>query len=252
MRTLAALIALGMAMATLGATTAPMPMSMDGMSTPMSSMMMMMMHHGNISVDGTGSVQYTPDVARISLGVNGEAASAAAATSDIANRANSVIAALKSLGIAPGDIKTSGFNLYYRQPAQGPTGIVKGAYVASETVSIKASVNKVGSAIDAAITAGANQSYGLEYDTSQRDTLYRQAVQRAVAQAHDLALAAASAAGVKLGSVISISVPAAATLGIVPLMRTAMAMAAPAPPPPIEPGTGTISASVSATYAIAR
>ena len=236
----------------LAATTAPMPMGNMPMS--MSTMMtMMMQHHAGIAVDATGDVQYTPDIARITLGVNGEAANAAAAASDIANRASAVIAALKSLGIAASDIRTSGFNLYYRQPSQGPAGTIKGAYVASESVTIKAPVGKVGAAIDAAVAAGANESYGLEYDTSNRDALYKQAVQRAVQQAHDLAAAAASAAGVKLGTVISIRVPSFAPPGIVPLARTAMTLSAAAPaPPPIEPGTGKISASVSVTYSIAR
>ena len=250
MRTLAAaIVALGMAAPAFGATTTPMPMPPNGMP-PMGGMMMM--HQGSISVDATGNVQFTPDIARISLGVNGESANAAAAVSDISNRANAVIAALKSLGFPASDIKTSGFSLYYRQPSQGPGGTIKGAYVASETVNLKAPVSKVGSAIDAAIAAGANQSYGLEYDTSQRDALYRQAVERGVQQAHDLAQAAASAAGVKLGQVVSITVPSSGTPGIIPLMRPAMAMAAPAPPPPIEPGTGSMSANVSVTYAIAR
>ena len=246
--------AMATAMPAFAATTTPMPA--NAMSMPMGNMsmsnMMMMQHHSNISVDAIGDVQYTPDIARITLGVNGEAASASAATADISNRANAVIVALKSLGIAASDIRTSGFNLYFRQPSQGPAGTIKGAYVASESVNIKAPVGKVGAAIDAAVTAGANESYGLEYDSSQRDALYKQAVQRAVQQARDLAAAAASAAGVKLGTVMSITVPSFTAPGIVPLARTAMALAAPAPPPPIEPGTGKISATVSVTYSIAR
>jgi len=257
MRTLAVLcVALAVATpATAAATTsAPMPMTPKPMpmasTMPMAGMMMMMMEHhlSQITVQSTGEVQYVPDIAHITLGVYGEAASASAAATDISNRANAVIAALKPLDIAAGDIKTSGFSLYYREPTQ----TVKAAYVAAESISIKAAVDKVGAAIDASIRAGANQSYGLQFDTSQRDALYRQAVQRAVQQAHDLAQAAASAGGVKLGALRSIAVPGAATTGIVPLARLAMPMAQAAAPPPIEPGTGTISASVSVTYSIAR
>ncbi|HEV2908685.1 MAG TPA: SIMPL domain-containing protein [Candidatus Eremiobacteraceae bacterium] len=200
-----------------------------------------------ISVQGDGEVDYTPDEARVTLGVNGEDASAAAATADIAGRANAVIAALKSLGIPAGSITTSGFNLYYRQA----TETVKAAFVASESVSVKAPVDKTGAAIDAGIRAGANQTYGLSYETTQRDALYKQAVQRAVKQARDLADAVASAAGVRLGAVISISVGGASPPPFAPVARmTTMAMAAPAPPP-ISPGTGTMTATVSVTYSIA-
>jgi len=200
-----------------------------------------------ISVQGDGEVDYTPDEARVTLGVNGEDASAAAAAADIAGRANAVIAAIKSLGIPAGSITTNGFNLYYRQA----TETVKAAFVASESISVKAPVDKAGAAIDAGIRAGANQTYGLSYETTQRDALYKQAVQRAVKQARDLADAAASAAGLRLGAVLSISVGGATPAPFAPVARmTTMAVAAPAPPP-ISPGTGTMTAIVSVTYSIA-
>jgi uncharacterized protein len=224
----------------LAATTTTMP--------PMSPDMMMMAHHpATISVQGDGEVDYTPDEARMTLGVNGEAANAAAATADIAGRANSVISALKALGIPAASITTNGFNLYYRQA----TETVKAAFVASESISVKSPVDKAGAAIDAGIRAGANQTYGLSYETTQRDALYKQAVQRAVKQARDLAEAAASAAGLRLGAVISISVDGASPPPFAPVARMqTMAMAAPAPPP-ISPGTGTMTATVSVTYSIA-
>jgi len=257
MRTFAALlVALAIAKPAYAATTTSAPTPVTTTPMPMASMMpmagmmkMMMEHHlGEITVQSTGEVHYVPDVAHITLGVNGEADTAAAAASDISTRADAVISTLKSLGIPAADIRTNGFNLYHRESTQ----TVKAAYVASEVINIKSAVDKVGPAIDAAIRAGANQSYGLQFDASARDTLYRQAVQNAVQQAHDLAQAAASAGGVKLGALRSITVPSVATPGIMPLMRTAMPMAQAAAPPPIEPGTGAISASVSVTYSIAR
>src|SRR5271165_2348954 len=217
-------------------------------SHDMNSMMMMMAHHmTSVSVQGTGLVDYTPDQAHVTLGVNGEAPNAAAAASDIAGRPNSVIAALKGLGIADADITTSGYNLYYRQA----TDTVKAAFVASETIGVKTPIDKAGAAIDAGIKAGANQTYGLTYDTTQRDALYKQAVQRAVKQAHDLAEVAAAAAGVKLGSVMTITVGSGIPMqSYMPMVRT-LAMTPAAAPPPIAPGTGVMSASVQVTYSIA-
>jgi uncharacterized protein YggE len=224
---------------------APAPMPAPPMGPDM--MYMMAHHSATISVQGDGEVDYTPDEARLTLGVNGEDASAAAATADIAGRANAVIAALKSLGIPAGSITTNGFNLYYRQA----TETVKAAFVASESISVKSPVDKAGAVIDAGIRAGANQTYGLSYETTQRDALYKQAVQRAVKQARDLADAAASAAGLRLGAVMSISVGGAEPAPFAPVARmSTMAMAAPAPPP-ISPGTGTMTATVSVTYSIA-
>lgn len=206
-------------------------------------MMSMMMHHmSSITVQGTGQVQFTPDIAFLTLGVNGEAPSAAAAAGDIAGRANAVIAALKGLGIPAGDITTTGFNLFYREP----TDTVKAAFVASENISVKAPVDKAGQVIDAGLRAGANQTYGLSFDTSQRDALYKQAVDRAVRRAKDVAQTAASAAGVKLGPVMSVDVPSAeSAIGIMPMAATRMAA------PPIVAGTGTLSAAVTVRFGIA-
>ena len=232
-------IALALAAASAPASAATTPMAQGDMMT------MMMRHMASITVEGRGQVEYTPDVAHVTLGVNGEAPSAAAAAADISGRANAVIAALKTLGIPTGDITTTGFSLFYREP----TDTVKAAFVASENISLKTSVDKVGQAIDAGLHAGANQTYGLNFDTSQRDALYKQAVDRAVRQARDMALTAASAAGVKLGGVVSIDVPAeSATPGFAPmaLMRVAGGTA-----PPVAAGTGTMSTTVTVRFSIA-
>jgi len=209
---------------------------------------MMMMHHmSNITVQGAGHVDYTPDIAHITLGVNGEAPSAAAAATDIAGRANAVIAALKNLGIAEGDITTTGYNLFYRQP----TDTVKAAFVASENITVKTSVDKAGQAIDAGLRAGANQTYGMNFDTSRRDALYKEAVANAVKNARDVAQVAAGAAGMKLGSVMSIDVAAGYNPSpYVPAMSMARA-GPPAPLPPVAPGTGTVSATVSVRFGLA-
>ena len=201
-------------------------------------------HMPTVSVQASGNVNFTPDIAFVTVGVNGEAPSAAAATSDVAGRANAVMAALRSLGISEGNIKTNGFNLYFREA----TAQARAAFVASENINVKTSVSNAGAAIDAAIRAGANQTYGLDFDTSQRDALYKQAVAQAVKQAHDLAQVAATAAGVKLGNIMSLDLGEASAppvFGPVPMARMSVAAQ-----PPIAPGTGTITATVSATYTL--
>ncbi len=60
-----------------------------------------------ISVSGTGKVTIKPDVADVSLGVQTQRDTAKAARDAAAQTMNSVLAALKSLGIADDDIQTS-------------------------------------------------------------------------------------------------------------------------------------------------
>jgi len=121
--------------------------------------------------------------------------------------------------------------------AQGtPPNAVKGGVVAYVS-------------LDGAIKAGANQTFGLSYDTSQRDRLFRQALAAAVVSARAQANALAAAVGVQLGNVMSISTGGGG--GPTPMMGARMMMmGANAPPPPVMGGTDTIEAMVSVLYAI--
>jgi uncharacterized protein len=234
-----------------------------------------------LEVSATGSVDYVPDTATTNFTVRGVAGTAADAAMLLSTHAHSVIDALRRLGIGSGDIKTTNYNLSYQppevQPMQGAAAVpaaaataapkaagVKapmpvrcypcppgpyyyGAYVASETIGVRSSVARAGAVIDAAIRAGADQSYGIGYDSTQRDRLYRAALERAVANARQQADAIAAAARVTITGVLSISTAGAPR----PILYGAVrAMAAPAPTTPVEAGTDTITATVDVVFRI--
>src|SRR4051812_37125002 len=64
-----------------------------------------------ISVSGMGKITVKPDVVDVSLGVQNQRESAKAARDDAAQTMNAILAALKNLGIADEDIKTSMISL---------------------------------------------------------------------------------------------------------------------------------------------
>jgi uncharacterized protein YggE len=217
-----------------------------------------------ISVSGTGSVHYSPDIARISLGVRGESPTAAAAAKSVNSRAASVIDALRALGIADANITTSGYSIEYQPPPQSdqqpmpppppgqvqPMSIIRrppahGTYVATETIDVKTSITKAGAVLDGAVTAGANETYGLTFDTSQRQEFSRQALGRAVADARAQAEILAKAAGVEIAGLQSINVGGGAPQ---PMFRAVMMSAS--VQPPVMGGTGTIEVSVDVIYRI--
>ena|SRR5438132_5891591 len=218
----------------------------------------------SISVTGTGTVHFSPDIARISLGVRGESSTAAAAAKSVNTRAQAVIDALRKLGLADANIATSGYSIEYQPPRQpdGPPQPMpapnqvqtmstarkplpgSGTYVATETIDVKTSIAKAGSVLDAAVLAGANETYGLSFDTSSREALSRQALARAVADARSQADILAKAAGVSIAGIQSINMGG----GPQPMFR-AMAMAASAEPP-VMGGTGSIDISVNVIYRI--
>jgi uncharacterized protein YggE len=216
----------------------------------------------SIAVSASGSVTYAPDIAHVTFGVRAQSAAATEAAADVNTRAQAVVKELRGMGISDADIKTSGYSLDFQQndnnlgapDSSGPMSgevhrpISLGYYVASESIEVTVAVSKAGAALDGAIKAGANQTYGLSYDTSQRDRLYRQALSAGVAMARSQAEALAAAAGVQLGAVISISTGGGGPMPNPMQGRLMMAMAAPAPP--VQGGTDTIEASVNVIYAI--
>jgi uncharacterized protein YggE len=228
----------------------------------------------SITVSGQGSVAYSPDIARVSLGVRAEALTAAAAAASVNARANDVVSAMRKLGIADSDIKTSGYDISYQpprqtagmmQPAPVPPAFTSsghvqtqsiarktlppaGTFVATETIMIKSGIGKAGMVLDSGVSAGADETFGLSFDTSMRDSLYRQALAAAVADARAQADILAQAAGVTIVGIQSIS-PEGAMPAPSPMMGVRM-MAMAAAPPPVMGGTDSIDATVDVVYLI--
>jgi hypothetical protein len=81
-----------------------------------------------LSVNGSGKVFLTPDIAYITIGVHTEGATATEAVSDNNEQTQAVISALQSAGIAEKDMQTNNFSIYPQQQYddQGkPTGEVR-------------------------------------------------------------------------------------------------------------------------------
>ena len=102
---------------------------------------------------------------------------------------NAVIAALKQAG--GDDLQTQQVSLFPQTDEQGKvTG-----YSAQNTVSAKSKIAGAGALVDAAVGAGANTVDGPSLTLSDEDALYRQALERAVANARAKALALGRPAG---------------------------------------------------------
>jgi uncharacterized protein YggE len=213
-----------------------------------------------ISVTATGSVDYVPDKARVTLGIRADSPSAATAVDAINRNSASVIAALRARGVPDSAIKTIGYNLFYREPPNPPPMIpsangaavslptaaaaTAGTYQASELLAVTVPVATAGKVLDAAIGAGANESFGLSYETSSYDTLYRQALAKAVKAARDTADALAKAAHVSISGIESISNSVEGG-GPVAVRAAAQLSAA-----SVLPGTDSVTASVLVVYRI--
>ena len=203
----------------------------------------------SLTVTGTASVEATPDLATLSLGVTTTGETAASAMSANSAALAAVIDRLKSAGVEGRDIQTSNLSLNpnwvsrFVGHRQRNSGLCRNQHAVN--VRIRA-LDKTGAVLDAAISDGANALNGLYFGLQDPRPVEDQARKLAVADALARAKLFSDAAGVKLGSILSITDSAMAQPVPGPMYRMADAAAA----VPVEAGSLGISASVTIVFQI--
>jgi uncharacterized protein YggE len=200
-----------------------------------------------ISVTGEATISVAPDLAQVDGGVTSEAKTAREASETNNAAMAKVLLALKGAGIAEKDFQTSRLSLQPQSAPNrtGPAAIV--SYRASNRVTVRVhDVTKVANVIDTLMAAGANDIGGIEFIVSGASKLLDQAREQAVEDARRKAEIYAKAAGVTLGSPLSISEGGG---GPMPMQFRAKAMAA-AAPTPVAQGEETLAVTVSVSWAI--
>lgn len=204
-----------------------------------------------ISVSGTGSVLISPDVADLRLGVTTQAKNVASARSANAKAMTAVIASLKKLGIADADIQTTTLSLsptYDYSTSTNPPRLT--GYTLSNAVAVTVRhLDVLGDAIDNALAAGANSLDSVAFRASDQAGAERQARDAAMAEAKAKAQTLASAAGVAITGVASIS----ETVAPVPypiVYGNAYGAAARDVATPVQAGTTDVSITVAVVYLI--
>ena len=195
-----------------------------------------------------GEVTSAPDRATIIFGVETRAATAGDASTQNATRQNAVIAALRSAGIPQERIATISYTINpemeYDEARRTPRVV---AYVARNLVRVDVrEIGRLGALIDAAIRAGANNVHSLQFDSSRREELRREALQSAMRKACAEANVMAQAAGGSLGPLLSASTNDAPRPYPMPEMR--MAAGAAQADTPITPGEMEIGVMVQTRW----
>ncbi len=199
-----------------------------------------------ITVTGEGIVQAAPDQATISLGVTTTAETAVEALAANSTALAKVIAQLKAAGVEAGDLQTSNLSLNPNwSNYESVSGSAISGYTASNQVSVRVrDLDALGSILDAAVSDGANTMNGITFGLAAPTPVLNEARALAVADARERATVLATAAGVQLGAIETITEGGAFT-GPAPMFREASAAV------PIENGEVGMTASVTVTYAIA-
>jgi uncharacterized protein YggE len=210
-----------------------------------------------IWTSGEGKVYATPDVAILTLGIESQEYSVAAARDKAATAMEAVIAALKGQGIADKDIQTQYFNIYQvtRWDSGKDTEVVTG-YRVTNTVTVKVrEIEKAGDVIDSVVAAGGDLTRvnSINFTVDEPQPYYEQAREKAFEYAATKAKQLASKAGVQLGDVTYIS-ESSGSYGIVyrnyAVSEDAMAAPAPAITTNISIGQLEITATVQLAYEI--
>jgi hypothetical protein len=217
-----------------------------------------------IAVSATASKKVTPDLLNVQLRVQTESGSARQAQQDNAAVAADLRSKLKALGIEDEDIQTSsyrvepvyesdyicdknGYNCRYKSTLTGYRA-VHGISVSIEEL------DKGGEVIDAAATAGTNQTF-VDYvqftlKDETRRAVEKSLLQDASAEAKSKAQGIAAGLGVSVGKVLSASESFSYPYYYKTYDYLYAAAEAPAVPTQLSPGQVDVSATVSASFEI--
>jgi uncharacterized protein YggE len=208
-----------------------------------------------IVVSATSSVRVTPDRARIAIGVQTEAPTAAAAGTTNARLTTAVRDALLKLGVAATDIGTINYSVQPQQrwdPRTNKASITGYRVANTVTVTLK-ELDLAGRAIDVALGAGANVIEQLEFYAASTDAPRREALAKAVAAARADADAMATAAGMQITGLLSAAY-SSEPVGPRPMLQKVemMAMRADAAPEtPVSVGEQLLAVTVQTRWAVA-
>jgi len=208
---------------------------------------------------GTAIKKVSPDKVSITLGVETQEKTAKEAAAKNAEMMNAIINKLKALGLSTDEISTSYYNIYpvyeyppviYEKDIPRPQSPVLVGYRVTNTIIITTSASEdVGSIIDAAVDAGANQVQGVSFFVSEevQGQMNKQLIEQAVLDARAKAQSALSPLNMQIVGVKNINLN---DVYFPVYSYDKVALEGAGAPTPILPSQQQVSASVSVTFII--
>lgn len=202
-----------------------------------------------ITVNGTGKVTLTPDIAYISIGVHTQNASARDAVAENNTQAQAVVATIKGFDVAEKDIQTTNFNIYPQQQYDTNGKPTEMIYVVDNTVYVTIrDLSKLGTLLDSTVSSGANNISNIQFDVADKTDALSQARLAAVEDAKKQADELTKATKVGLGDVQSISYYD--STAPITVQYAKAEMAASAASVPVQAGSMQISTTVTIVYGL--
>lgn len=160
----------------------------------------------SISVNGTGMITLSPDMAIVSIGVQTQGEDAQSAVDENNALVAQINAAMTELGIAEVDLKTTNFSVYPNTRYDDEGGIGDISYMVNNSVEVTVrDLEIIGDVLADAVGAGANNIHGIQFDVADREAAYAEAMELAIVNARGRAEVLAGAGEVEIKDVHTIS-----------------------------------------------
>lgn len=207
-----------------------------------------------VNVAGQSTIKVMPDIVTVYFSVETRGATSKEAADKNTNITDALTNALLSLGFNRSEIQTMSYSVYPEYDWNSGSQRFKD-YLASQSIKVEIPANnsgKIGTVVDAGITAGAGISYiNFELSQANQNSYKAEAIKLAAQDATTKAQAVAQGLGKNLGSLVSVSVD---NYNYMPWIAYNAAGASTADiqkaAPTIQPSTQEISASVTAVFKI--
>jgi len=218
-----------------------------------------------VTVAASKEVDIEADIGRATFGVRTKDVSARVATSELSRLTGSVLDALRDAGFASDELSTDDVRLYRTcirrchdpNPRDNVVPERVMGYVGSAAVRLETrELNRLGAAVDAAVSGGAKSIRGISYDVEDKDEAVLEALRQAMQFARAKAEVITQEAGRELGPAIVIeegrtSAPeryVVAERALAADIQSAGGGASDVIPFPVEPPTLKASARVTVTW----
>lgn len=209
-----------------------------------------------ITVSGEGEAFAIPDTATITFTVRNQNADIKAAQDATSAKVSEVLDAVRTIGVADEDIKTTNYmsnptykySTYYGRPVENTiTG-----YEVAETIEVKVrDTAKTADVLAALGTAGVTETFGPNYEVADEDALQAEARKDAIDDAKGKADALAKDLGVRLVRIVSYSENGNYPMYYEKAMDMSLQSAGNvAPAPELPTGQNKITSNVTVTYEI--
>ena len=164
----------------------------------------------SVTVVGHGVVEAKPDMASVRIGVESVALSVDVALMENRQALSHIVSTLVDIGVMDADIQTANYSFNFDRSAPELAGARSNQATRYYRVNNMLTVvirdlALTADIIDAAVVAGANQMWGVEFDVADRERLDREALHAASLDARERAQFIADLSGLRLGELLSVS-----------------------------------------------